>query len=333
MDPFDFIPEGVKKYLYDAAIGRVERLAEKMLGDKAAEAVKKLSSDAEFYNAFDKAMQNVTQRLNEEYILIDEDLVVAIKQDQNFWQSKSILSALQNLVKRPGAFMPEDRETIIQHFDDVLPQRVNRDRVNKAILFILKCLAEELWSLPTLQPIYQLQLQRITAEKATDMVRELRGLREDSQQTMIALLNTIGEQQKLIGPGGQPALLLAEPPKTYHHLPSPNYEFVGRKEELEEVLRILRPYPHSQYPLVTIDGIGGVGKTALALAVAYRYVREFENLDEAERFKTVVWTSAKKSNLTPTGIVTRQQSLIDKVVRSCTIAEWQSENSIWQKKN
>ncbi len=205
--------------------------------------------------------------------------------------------------------MPEDRETIVQHFDDVLPQRVNRDRVNKAILFILKCLAEELWSLPALQPIYQLQLQRITAEKATDMVRELRGLREDTQQTMITLLKTMGEQQKLIAPSSHPALPLIEPPKIYHHLHSPNYQFVGRKEELEEVLRILRPYPHSQYPLVTIDGIGGVGKTALALAVAYHYVREFENLDEPERFKAVVWTSAKKSNLTPSGIVSSKQAL------------------------
>jgi len=309
VDPFGFIPEEVKRKLYDDAIGSVGRLTEKMLGDKAADAVKKLSSDGEFYVAFEKAIQNVASRFDEEYILIDEDLVVAIKQDQSFWQSKSILAALQNLVKRPGAFMPQEKETIIQHFDDVLPNRVNRDRVNKAVLFILKCLAEELWNLPALQPIYQLQFQRITAEKATDMVREIRGLRDDTRQTMIALVNTMGEQQKLIAASSHPSLPLIDSPKIYHRLHSPNYKFVGRQEELEEVLRILRPYPHSQYPLVTIDGIGGVGKTALALAVAYYYVREFENLDEAERFKAVVWTSAKKSILTPSGIVPSRQSL------------------------
>lgn len=309
VDPFNFIPEEVKRKLYDDAVGSVGRLAEKMLGDKASDAVKKLSSDGEFYVAFEKAMQNVKSRFDEEYILTDEDLVVAIKRDQNFWKSKSIVAALQNLVKRPGAFMPEDNETIAQHFDDVLPHRVNRDRVNKAVLFILKCLAEELWNLPTLQPIYQLQFHRITAEKATDMVRELRGLREDTRKTMFALVDTIGEQQKLIAASNRPALPLIESPKIYHRLHSPNYEFVGRKEELEEVLRILRPYPHSQYPLVTIDGIGGVGKTALALAVAYHFVREFESLEEEERFKAIVWTSAKKSNLTPSGIVSSRQSL------------------------
>jgi septal ring factor EnvC (AmiA/AmiB activator) len=69
-------------------------------------------------------------------------------------------------------------------------------------------------------------------------------------------------------------------PKVYHNLPQPDYgRFVGREAELTKVERILQPYPHSQHSVVTIDGIGGIGKSALALEIAHRYLRNFDNLE------------------------------------------------------
>jgi tetratricopeptide (TPR) repeat protein len=97
-------------------------------------------------------------------------------------------------------------------------------------------------------------------------------------------------------------------PQVYHNLPHPDYgTFIGREEELAQVHRILRPYPHSQEHLVTIDGIGGIGKSALALETAHRYLREYEALPEEERFGAIIWTSAKSSVLTADGIAPRQQ--------------------------
>ena len=97
-------------------------------------------------------------------------------------------------------------------------------------------------------------------------------------------------------------------PRAYHNLPQPDYgEFVGRKEELAQVHRILRPYPHSRHAVVTIDGIGGIGKSALALEVAHRYLRDYDRLPEEERFDAIIWTSAKASVLTADGIAPRQQ--------------------------
>ena len=159
--------------------------------EKASEAIKKLSSDAEFLDAFDGAMEKAARRSVEEYFIVDEDLAAGIGQVERFWKSKIMLAALRTMVKRPGAFLPEECETVIQHFDDVFPERMNRERVDRAVTFILRCLAEELWNLPALQPIYQLQFQRITAQRATDMVRELRGLRKDTRQSIIALIDAI----------------------------------------------------------------------------------------------------------------------------------------------
>jgi LuxR family glucitol operon transcriptional activator len=78
---------------------------------------------------------------------------------------------------------------------------------------------------------------------------------------------------------------------------------------LTQVLRQLRPYSHSQHAVVTIDGVGGVGKSALALEVAHRYLRGSDNVLPDERFEAIIWTSAKQSVLTAEGILPRKQVL------------------------
>jgi predicted ATP-dependent serine protease len=70
----------------------------------------------------------------------------------------------------------------------------------------------------------------------------------------------------------------------------------------------LRPYPHSSNSVITIDGIGGIGKSALALEVAHRFLRDYDKLPADERFDAIVWASAKRTALRPDrGIVTRRQ--------------------------
>jgi len=88
-----------------------------------------------------------------------------------------------------------------------------------------------------------------------------------------------------------------------HNLPQPDYgNFIGREKELAQIKNILRPYPYSQEHLVTIDGIGGIGKSALALEVAHYYLREFNHLPGGDSFQAIIWTSAKDTVLTANGI-------------------------------
>ena len=60
------------------------------------------------------------------------------------------------------------------------------------------------------------------------------------------------------------------PPELRHNLPSPVTSFVGRSAELVEVERLL-----ADGRLVTLTGVGGVGKTRLALETAWRLLPDF----------------------------------------------------------
>ena len=91
-----------------------------------------------------------------------------------------------------------------------------------------------------------------------------------------------------------------------HNLPRRDYErFIGRQQEQAEVRRLIGP--HNRAFVISIEGIGGIGKSSLALECAYSFVDQYAQLPEDERFDAIVWVSAKRTYLTPDGIQKRQQ--------------------------
>jgi LuxR family glucitol operon transcriptional activator len=82
-----------------------------------------------------------------------------------------------------------------------------------------------------------------------------------------------------------------------NNLPPPDFDetsLLGRREERRQVKRALQ----GAWPVITILGDGGIGKTALALQVCYDLV------DTSEcPFEAVVWVSAKNAELTSTEIL------------------------------
>lgn len=75
--------------------------------------------------------------------------------------------------------------------------------------------------------------------------------------------------------------------------------FIGREAELERLLTFLS----LEHPTacVSIEGLGGMGKTALALAVAHHFKAA------ASPFQAIIFTSAKPNHLTPLGLLPRLQ--------------------------
>ncbi|MBF2085055.1 tetratricopeptide repeat protein, partial [Thermoleptolyngbya sp. C42_A2020_037] len=94
-----------------------------------------------------------------------------------------------------------------------------------------------------------------------------------------------------------------------HNLPAPTCSaFVGREAEITQLLALLSPQHGTQ--LISVDGIGGVGKTTLVLEAAYRCLQASQNasdqLDQSiPTFEAIVFTSAKRQFLAPFGLVER----------------------------
>ncbi|MBE7385204.1 MAG: ATP-binding protein [Leptolyngbya sp. SIO1E4] len=87
----------------------------------------------------------------------------------------------------------------------------------------------------------------------------------------------------------------------HQNLPPQDNEFIGREKEIKELLKVISL--DYRAPYVTVNGIGGVGKTALVLEAAYRCweVRHGESSIDAPRFDAIVFVSAKENKLMPEG--------------------------------
>lgn len=301
------LPDDLEQRLRDGIVEAVARLAEKVPGgNKTSRVIRQLSTQAAFYNAFDTAITSARSRFVAEYTPRDEDLVEAIIHDGKFWESQDVRQALITMIQRPGSWTVNEREIVIQHFADVLPKRINRERVDKTVTFLLQCIVEELWTLPgisEIREIYNLQFQKIDAEAARKQIGLLEAqlqattqLSGDVREGLLQLANIL-EQRLLAAPQIQPVL---PSPRPYHNLFQPDYtRFVGRQHELEWLRRRLSP--HDRAWQMVIDGIGGAGKSALALAIAHEYRERYSELSPEERFEAIIWITAKEEVLTIKG--------------------------------
>jgi LuxR family glucitol operon transcriptional activator len=87
-----------------------------------------------------------------------------------------------------------------------------------------------------------------------------------------------------------------QPNRVIHNLPIPDFDdtgFIGRTKDVDEIKKLI-----FSNKVVSILGDGGIGKTALAVKVAYDLV----DMGNKCPFELIIWTSAKTTMLTTKGI-------------------------------
>jgi LuxR family glucitol operon transcriptional activator len=109
------------------------------------------------------------------------------------------------------------------------------------------------------------------------------------------------------------------------NLPARGYStFIGRDRELARLMELL-DYGHSAH-LISVDGIGGVGKTTLVIEVAYRCF-----VNKVPTFEAIIFTSAKQNHLTSIGLLPRliyQRTLRDICREIAKIFEFTQINNL-----
>lgn len=302
MIEFDPLPDDLKRSMFDA----VFEFAGKHLPGSLGEQVRGLSSQEALRRALDEALQRGIQRFEQEYIEIDEDLVQDLLDTPDLWHNAQIRTAIITLVSNPGSLRDDEHAQIVVHFETVLPRRRNRQRVDRALSYLLRVVAQEVWAVPgakEIRDLTMLQMQRVNAESAQQQVALLRAhlnattqLGDDIRQVLLQFTGVV--EQKLLEAPRIPTSLPS--PRPYHNLPQPDYaRFVGREREWAWLRQRLAPQDRAWQMALT--GIGGVGKSALALAIAHDYRTRYHDLPPDERFEAIIWVSGKQEVLTPEG--------------------------------
>lgn len=258
----------------------VDTLAEAYPDERWRKLIRAYRSDAAFQEDLAIALERAIQRFAIDYE--DKELVKAVTQSTRYWDIPSVRNALKEIIVRPFSYLKPERTMLKRSFTDVLPTAEPK-KVDQAVGFFLRCLTEEVINIPQLAPIYQVQLQWMSLEQGHRMV----GLQQVQKQLMATLIDIVTQNQLLLAPPADrsPSLAL---PKLPHNLPPQYGEFLGREKDIQDVLEGLS----SRWPLISIEGLGGIGKTALARQIAL-YCLTGPKAVLAPLFEYVVWVSAK----------------------------------------
>jgi LuxR family glucitol operon transcriptional activator len=116
-------------------------------------------------------------------------------------------------------------------------------------------------------------------------------------------------------------------PKNLREIPSrlgrlEHIRLIGRQDEIKQLQELLSPR-YAAY-LITVDGIGGVGKTALVLDIAYQIWRVSTGekvVPHLPTFDAIITVSAKQQYLTAQGLIqsTQASSTLRKIFHDVTL--------------
>lgn len=152
--------------------------------------------------------------------------------------------------------------------------------------------AKQLESLPAIRNrvMHRRPIEFDDLPLVTDTMRSLTRTSAKEFARTKAVLVEMAEGQRFVK--FEKAFAYDSEPTVLNNLPQPDFEdtgFMGRREQIEELKKAIK----GPYPVITVLGVGGAGKSALALNVAY----DILNSPNCE-FDAIIWTTAKTTRLT-----------------------------------
>ncbi|MFG1841967.1 BTAD domain-containing putative transcriptional regulator [Micromonospora sp. NPDC049175] len=161
--------------------------------------------------------------------------------------------------------------------------------------------------------LYDQLRARLATELGIDPSQELQGL-----------------YQQLLGIDATPAASGLGGPELTHptprQLPAPPPEFTGRDEEVAALCAALLDRRNDHPPLVAVDGVAGVGKSALALHVASRVASSFP---DGQLYINLQGASVGVPSLEPSAIVGRWLRQLG-VAGSAVPAQFEDATALWR---
>lgn len=173
-----------------------------------------------------------------------------------------------------------------------------------------KCRTYHYLKIPTLQSLVELSLLlrnpkvTLTSSDAVSFLSETVGISKE--------LELVEEEC------GHDWELLKKATAVPNNLPDSEYvRFIGRQTEMDNIRQELE---RQKWPIILLDGLGGVGKTATAHCIAVGYL-------SSKKFDYIIWTSAKEQRYTLRGIeslyhpISNLNDLLDEISKVLELRE------------
>lgn len=291
------IPEELRDKVLDTVVDALDKKLKGLpFGDKVTFWLNQLHSDANFKGRFSKALKEATARFTSEYKDQDVEIVRYIATNhQTIFENKEVREAIVNVLKKPDRYLDDDDLIIKEHFISLSLQDISSDRIDKAISYFLKCLAQSVWLMPEFKDIYSLLFQKMTAEgvkKQVQLAEMQLKLTSDVRDSLSIISENIQRQFQL-SPSSNPSPPSSQinqqlipnsinPGKYLGEIPEINV-FWGREDELSRIYDWLLV---DNCRIISILGIGGMGKTTLAAKIAQ---------ESSSDFDFIIWKSLRNA--------------------------------------
>jgi len=282
-DSFDIIERFIPSHVWTKFQDRVVDIFAKMSPDEHWQHfIGAYRSDAEFRESFALALKRALQRCTAQYG--NKELGAALLQDTPFWDRPDVHHALREIILRPSSYLESEHHMLFRSFTDMLPG-VEGAHLEQFLNAFFSCLVEEVITIPQLAPLYSVQFQKLSLDQGSQMLTTLREFQQEQRQWIMAWQQTLTSSAHLLPAQAQKGVDPGR--RTRHNLPPSSGQCLGREKERARVLKGL-----SCQSLVFIEGLGGMGKTTLALDIAYSCLLG-TGTECIPPFDSIVWVSAK----------------------------------------